>query len=112
MVDATMGGSNTRASPTLLVLGGTRFVGRAVVEAAIDRGYLVTLFNRGATNPDLFPSAEKIRGDRTKDLSPLAGREWDAVVDVAAYFPRVVQRSVRALQEAVRRYVFVSSVSA
>nr|MBA2295529.1 SDR family oxidoreductase [Actinomycetota bacterium] len=95
----------------LLVLGGTRFVGRALVEAALARGHEVTLFNRGVTNPDLFPEVERIRGDRTQDLSPLGSRTWDAVVDVAAYFPRVVQASVDALRQSVGRYVFVSSVS-
>jgi 2'-hydroxyisoflavone reductase len=95
----------------LLVLGGTRFVGRALVEAALARGHEVTLFNRGVTNPDLFPEVERIRGDRTRDLSPLAGRHWDAVVDVAGYFPRVVEASVAALRQSVERYVFISSVS-
>ncbi len=95
----------------LLVLGGTRFVGRALVEAALARGHEVTLFNRGLTNPDLFPEAERIRGDRTCDLSQFAGRSWDAVVDVAAYFPRVAQASVDALAASVERYVLISSVS-
>jgi 2'-hydroxyisoflavone reductase len=95
----------------LLVLGGTRFVGRALVEAALARGHEVTLFNRGLTNPDLFPEAERVRGDRAQDLSQLAGRSWDAVVDVAAYFPRVAQASVDALDESVERYVLISSVS-
>lgn len=96
---------------SLLVLGGTRFVGRAVVEAALAGGHEVTLFNRGLTNPTLFPEAEHLRGDRTADLSALAGRRWDAVVDVAAYDPADVRRSVEALRETVERYVFVSTVS-
>ena len=95
----------------LLVLGGTRFVGRAIVESARRQGDEVTLFNRGRTNPQLFPEVEKIRGDRTEDLSALAGREWDAVVDVAVYFPRVVELSVDALRSSVGRYLFVSSIS-
>jgi 2'-hydroxyisoflavone reductase len=95
----------------LLVLGGTRFVGRALVEAAIIRGHQVTLFNRGMTNRELFPDVEKIRGDRTHDLSPLADREWDAVVDVAAYVPRDAERAADALRDVVGRYVLVSSVS-
>lgn len=98
-------------SQTLLVLGGTRFVGRALVEAALQTGHQVTLFNRGRTNPSLFPDVEQLRGDRTSDLSALAGRRWDAVVDVAAYQPADVRRSVEALRGAVDRYVFVSSVS-
>lgn len=95
----------------LLVLGGTRFLGRAVVEAALGRGDEVTLFNRGRTNPGLYPEAEKLRGDRAGDLSELDGREWDVVVDVAAYDPRLVRRSVDALRGRTGRYVFVSTVS-
>jgi 2'-hydroxyisoflavone reductase len=96
----------------LLVLGGTRFLGRALVESALARGHDLTLFNRGQTNAELFPEAEKIRGDRTLDLSPLEGREWDAVLDVATFLPRVVRLSVDALDGRVGRYVFVSSISA
>ena len=95
----------------LLVLGGTRFVGRALVQAALARGHQVTLFNRGRTHPELFPTVEKIRGDRTQDLSPLAERRFDAVVDTAAYFPGEVQLSVNALRDSVGRYLLVSSVS-
>ena len=74
----------------LLVLGGTKFLGRAAVEAALERGHEVTLFNRGETNPELFPEAEKLRGDRDGDLSALEGREWDAVIDPSGFVPRVV----------------------
>ena len=96
----------------LLVLGGTRFLGRALVEAALERGHEPTLFNRGRTNPGLFPGVEKIHGDRAVDLSPLDGGEWDAVLDVATFLPRAVRRSVEALQSCVGRYVYVSSISA
>jgi nucleoside-diphosphate-sugar epimerase len=99
-------------SQTLLVLGGTRFVGRALVEAALATGHRVTLFNRGRTNPSLFPDVEQLRGDRTCDLSALAGWRWDVVVDVAAYHPTDVRLSIEALRDSVDRYVFVSSVSA
>ena len=95
----------------ILVLGGTQFVGRAVVEAALARGHEITLFNRGQTNPDLFPDVEKLRGDRSHDLSALADREWDAAIDVAAYVPRLVELAVQQLESQVERYVFVSSVS-
>ena len=96
----------------LLVLGGTRFLGRALVRSALERGHEPTLFNRGETNPELFPEVEKIRGDRTVDLSALEGRDWDAVLDVATFLPRVVRRSVQALDGRVGRYVYVSSISA
>ncbi|HZM18009.1 MAG TPA: NAD-dependent epimerase/dehydratase family protein, partial [Gaiellaceae bacterium] len=95
----------------ILVLGGTKFLGRATVEAALERGHDVTLFNRGETNPELFPEVEKIRGDRTEDLSPLEGGHWDAAVDPSGYFPHVVRRSTEALDGSVGRYLFVSSVS-
>jgi 2'-hydroxyisoflavone reductase len=96
----------------LLVLGGTRFLGRAVVETAQDHGHDVTLFNRGQTNPELFREAEKIRGDREQDVSALAQRRWDAAVDMATFLPRVVRLSVDALRDCVDRYVYVSSISA
>ena len=95
----------------ILVLGGTQFVGRAVVEAALARGHEVTLFNRGRTNPGLFPEAEKLRGDRSQDLSALADRAWDVTIDVAAYVPQVVESAVQLLAPEVEQYVFVSSVS-
>jgi 2'-hydroxyisoflavone reductase len=93
----------------LLVLGGTGFLGRALVEAALGRGHKVTLFNRGRTNPDLFPEAEQLRGDRAVD--PIPEGRWDLVVDTSGYLPRVVRRSVDALRDSVERYVFVSSIS-
>jgi 2'-hydroxyisoflavone reductase len=95
----------------LLVLGGTAFLGRAVVEAALERGHEVTLFNRGRTNAELFPEAEKLRGDRDGDLSALAGRSWDAVVDPSGFIPRVVRGSAELLGDAVEHYTFVSSIS-
>ena len=95
----------------LLVLGGTKFLGRAAVEAALERGHEVTLFNRGETNPELFPDAEKLRGDRDSDLSALEGREWDAVIDPSGFVPRVVRASAELLRGSVGHYVFVSSIS-
>jgi len=95
----------------LLILGGTRFVGRHVAAAALDAGHEVTLFNRGFTGPELFPRAEKLRGDRDCDLSALAGRRWDAVVDCCGYRPEQVRATARLLAGAVERYVFISTVS-
>ncbi|MET0607741.1 MAG: NAD-dependent epimerase/dehydratase family protein, partial [Gaiellaceae bacterium] len=96
----------------LLVLGGTKFLGRAAVEAALARGHEVTLFNRGETNPELFPEAEKLRGDRTVDLSALQGREWDAVLDPSGFLPAVVRASAEALSDQAGHYLFISSISA
>jgi len=93
------------------VLGGTKFLGRATVEAALARNHEVTLFNRGQTNPELFPEAEKLHGDRTTDLSALEGREWDAVVDPSGYVPSVVRASAEKLTGSAGFYLFVSSIS-
>ena len=97
----------------ILLIGGTIFYGRHLVEAALAHGHSVTLFNRGQHNPDLFPELEKLRGDRTQlgDLQILRQRHWDAVVDTCGYFPHVVQLSAQALADRVARYVFISSIS-
>ncbi len=95
----------------ILIIGGTRFVGRHLVEAALERGHEVTLFNRGRSNPDLFPQLETILGDREKDISKLEGRIWDAVIDVAGYVPRIIRLSAEVLKENVARYVFISTIS-
>jgi 2'-hydroxyisoflavone reductase len=95
----------------ILVLGGTKFVGRAIVDAALGRGDDVTLFNRGQTNPGLYPGAETVTGDRTVSLSLLAGRTFDAVIDVACYDPEVARLAAVALANRTGRYVFVSTVS-
>jgi 2'-hydroxyisoflavone reductase len=95
----------------LLILGGTKFVGRHITQAALDAGHQVTLFNRGQSNRDLFPQVEKISGDRDGGLDVLKGKAWDAVLDVNAYLPRFVKASAELLREQVGRYLFVSTVS-
>ncbi len=95
----------------LLILGGTVYLGRAIVDRALALGHQVTLFHRGQSNPDLFPEAEHILGDREHDLDRLSGRSFDACVDTCGYVPRIVGASVRALTDAVDRYAFVSSLS-
>src|SRR5687767_2586406 len=95
----------------ILIIGGTRFLGRHLVDSALARGHEVTLFNRGKSNPDLFLNIETILGDREHDLDKLAGREWDAVIDTSGYVPRIVRLSAQSLEESVKRYVFISSVS-
>src|SRR5688572_1665834 len=95
----------------ILIIGGTRFLGRHLVSSARARGHEVTLFNRGQSNPDLFPNVEKIIGDREKDLAQLAGQTWDAVIDTCGYFPRIVRMSAEALKDSVENYVFISSIS-
>ncbi len=95
----------------LLVIGGTVFLGRAVVESALAQGHEVTLFNRGKSNTDLFPEVEQLHGDRDGGLEPLVGRTFDACVDTCGYFPRIVKASAQLLKDAVQSYAFVSSVS-
>lgn len=82
-----------------------------MVDAALARDHVVTLFNRGQTNPELFPEVERLRGDRDGGLSVLAGRSWDSVVDTSGYFPRIVRASAEAVAESAAHYTFVSSIS-
>ena len=97
----------------LLVLGGTSFVGRHLVQAALDEGHAVTVFHRGRTNPDLFPDVERRLGDRARgDLDALRDGRWDATVDVSAYVPRHVAEALAALDGRQGHYVLVSSISA
>jgi len=100
----------------LLVLGGTSFAGRHVVEAALAAGHDVTTFNRGRTNPGLFPDVRALRGDRASgDYAPLHGAgPFDAVVDMCAYVPRAVKEAIAALGPDGLNgpYVLISSVSA
>ncbi len=96
----------------ILILGGTLFLGRAVVDHALAAGREVTLLNRGRTNPGLYPDVETIVGDRDGDLQQLHGRTFDAVVDTSGYFPRQVRAVVDALDANIGHYTFVSSVSA
>jgi 2'-hydroxyisoflavone reductase len=95
----------------ILVLGGTQFVGRAFVEAALTGGHGLTLFHRGRTGAGLFPDVEHVLADRDGGLGVLAGRTWDACVDVSGYLPRLVGDAAQLLRDAVDRYVYVSTIS-
>ena len=94
----------------LLLLGGPRFLGRAIADAALERGHELTFFNRGTTNPDLYPEVERIVGDRSGDLTALSGRMWNAVIDTSGYLPSEVHASAEALASC-GLYCFVSSIS-
>jgi 2'-hydroxyisoflavone reductase len=96
----------------ILVIGGTAFVGRHIVQAALAGGHDVSLFNRGQTGSDLFPEATHLTGDRNEDLSALTAGRWDATIDVSAYFPRQVTSLAQALDGRGGRHVYISSVSA
>jgi len=95
----------------ILVIGGTIFLGRWFVEAALRAGHTVTIFQRGQHNPDLFPAVERRLGDRDGQLDALGDGEWDAVVDTCGYVPRVVRASAELLAPRVGTYLFVSSMS-
>jgi 2'-hydroxyisoflavone reductase len=100
----------------LLVLGGTGFIGPHIVEFARQRGHTLTLFNRGRTNPGLFPEIEKLHGDRNPDkgegIAALADRRWDVVFDDCGYYPRHVKASAELLAKGgLGHYVYVSSIS-
>jgi 2'-hydroxyisoflavone reductase len=100
----------------ILVLGGTKYVGPAFVREALSRNHEVTLFNRGVTNPRLFPGLEQLRGNRFPEVGPglsaLTGsREWDVVVDFPAYYPRLVEATARLLAPRAGAYLVMSSIS-
>jgi 2'-hydroxyisoflavone reductase len=104
-------------SKNILVLGGTFFLGPAVVEAALADGHTVTIFNRGVTNPELFPYVEKLRGFRSanlddQNLSALGRRHWDVVIDVWPSDPLLAESAARMLAPRTHHYLYVSSVGA
>jgi 2'-hydroxyisoflavone reductase len=96
----------------LLVLGGTRFLGRAIVDEAIGRGYDVTTFSRGLSGRPR-PGAEALHGDRTsfEDLLRLAERDFDAAIDTSVIAPAHVAASARLLAGRTAHYTYVSTIS-
>ncbi|HDR7870489.1 SDR family oxidoreductase [Bacillus wiedmannii] len=94
----------------ILILGGTRFLGRAFVEEAVKRGHEVTLFNRG-TNKEIFPEVEQLIGDRNDDVSSLVNRKWDAVVDTCGFSPHHIRNVGEVLRDNIKHYIFISSLS-
>lgn len=95
----------------LLLLGGTHFLGRHLVDAARARGHSVTTFTRGAHDDVLPEGVERLTGDRDGDLSALAGRRWDGVIDTSGFVPRVVRASAALLASAADHYAFISTIS-
>lgn len=96
----------------LLILGGTRFLGKHLVIAARARGHEVTLFNRGNYSTEGLGTVETIQGDRHSELHKLRGRRWDVVVDTSGHLPRAVKAAAEILSDEVERYVFISSQNA
>ncbi len=97
----------------ILIIGGTLFIGRNVVEQLLtEKEYELTIFNRGLTNPNLFPEVKKIRGDRnTDDVQHIAKEKWDYVIDLACYYPHSLKAILANLSKNVKRYIFVSTCS-
>ena len=95
----------------LLILGGTVFLGRHIVEYALERGHEVTIFTRGQRNPDLFPEIERVRGNRDGDWGLRDGGRWDAVIDTSGYFPRVVRASAEFLADKADRCIVISTIA-
>ncbi|MBE7103957.1 SDR family oxidoreductase [Bacillus cereus] len=94
----------------ILILGGTRFLGRAFVDEALKRGHEVTLFNRG-TNNEIFPEVEQLVGDRNGDVSSLGNRKWDVVVDTCGFSPHHIRKVGEVLKDNIEHYTFISSIS-
>jgi 2'-hydroxyisoflavone reductase len=98
----------------ILILGGTKFIGRNLTERLIDSGqYDITLFNRGKSNAELFGKhVKQITGDReTEDIQKLSGIDWDCVIDFSAYYPVSFERLLSLLKGRIKRYIFISTIS-
>ncbi|MBX9952895.1 MAG: NAD-dependent epimerase/dehydratase family protein [Candidatus Obscuribacterales bacterium] len=95
----------------VLILGGTIFLGRHIVTAALHAGHEVTTFNRGSKSLEEQNRVEKLIADRRDDLSVLTGKKWDAVIDTCGYEPQEVEKSAAALKNSVDNYTFISSIS-
>lgn len=94
----------------ILIIGGTKFLGRFLVEEGLRKGHEITLFNRG-NNKEEFQHVEQIHGNRNTDIELLKNRQWDAVIDTCGYVPLSVEKSVNALSANVDQYVFISTIS-
>ena len=95
----------------VLVLGGTRFLGRHIADALVAREHRVTLFNRGISDPEPRENIAQVRGDRERDLALLQASRWDAVVDTSCYKPETARRSADFFAERTDRYLFISTIS-
>ncbi len=95
----------------VLILGGTRFLGIHLVQAALERSHEVTIFTRGQTESPHGSAVEHLRGDRDGNLTALQGRSWDVVIETSGYYPRIARASAALLADAVERSIFISSCS-
>jgi 2'-hydroxyisoflavone reductase len=94
----------------ILIIGGTRFLGRFLVEEGLKKGHEITLFNRG-NNKEEFSHVEQVHGNRNSDIELLKNRKWDAVIDTCGYLPQSVEKSVNVLGNNIDQYVFISTIS-
>ncbi|MDQ3130846.1 MAG: NAD-dependent epimerase/dehydratase family protein [Acidobacteriota bacterium] len=95
----------------ILIIGGTKFLGRHLTAAALKNNHEVTLYNRGKLSLEKIENVEQIHGDRNTDLDELSGRNWDAVIDTCGYLPQTVKQSAEFLSDKANQYVFISSGS-
>ena len=95
----------------ILVIGGTVFVGRHIVQSLLDMGHEVTLFHRGKSGANIFPDCQRILGDRIEDIAKAGSQHWDAIVDSSAYYPRQVAALGEALSDKADFFSFISTIS-
>lgn len=97
----------------VLILGGTRFIGRRLVEHLMkDRRFEITLFHRGISGDALFPELPVIRGDRrTSDIQQIRGTDWDFIVDLSSYYPDSLARLLQYVPAGLKKYIYVSTIS-
>ncbi len=98
----------------ILIIGGTRFVGRNLIETLLlEKKYDITLFNRGITNPHLFPNIKKIKGDRKvkKDIQQITSKNWDYIIDISGYWPNALEQQLSLQQGNVGKYIYISTSS-
>jgi 2'-hydroxyisoflavone reductase len=94
----------------VLILGGTRFLGKALTEEALKRGHEITLFNRG-TNNGAFSGVEQLIGNRDSDVSQLKNRKWDVVMDTCGFAPHQIKKIAAVLGDNIEHYTYISSIS-
>lgn len=97
----------------ILILGGTNFIGRNLIERLIEiNQYELTLLNRGKTNVDLFPDFKQIKGDRnSEEIEELVKGDWDYIIDLSCYFPKSLERIIAATNSRLKKYIFISTIS-
>lgn len=96
----------------ILILGGTGFVGRILTEKLVKTENEITLFNRGKTNPEIFPEAKRIKGDRnTDDVKQTGNSSWDVIIDFSGMYPDNIDEITGLVKGKVGRYIFISSCS-